>query len=83
MNSDEPSKEKKLHRSARINHKKEREKHTTDAELHIKNHPDQKSLSPVRICPLISATYGGHAQSGLIRSLICVHLVAEIERSGM
>lgn len=68
----------KLHRSSsRINHNKEK-KHTTDAEPHIKNHPDQKSLCPLRIYPLIADTYGRPAQSVLTtKPLICVRLVAE------
>lgn len=57
---------------------KQKKKHTTDAEPHIKNHPDQKSLCPLRIYPLIADTYGRPAQSVLTtKPLICVRLVAE------
>ena len=64
--------------------KRKNEKHTADAELHIKNHPDQKSLSPVRVYPLISDTYGRPARSVLVSGpLICVHLVAETETGCM
>lgn len=55
-----------------------KKKHTTDAEPHIKNQPDQKSLCPLRIYPLIADTYGRPAQSVLTtKPLICVRLVAE------
>lgn len=58
--------------------KKNKQQHTTDAEPHIKNHPDQKSLCPLRIYPLIADTYGRPAQSVLTtKPLICVRLVAE------